>query len=256
MRQAAERTLLTGLVGAALIGVCALVSPDRLYAATAPSGEQPDAGSPTPVPADHRELLNRYCVTCHNDRLQTGNLSFEADGFRPRGSRHRGVGKGDPQTAVGHDAAGRTAAAGAGRIRVLRLLAGNHDRRGRRRESASGPADGATAQSDRIHERDPRSAGSGDRRPRTVAGRRHGVWLRQQRRPAADFDGAARALHVGGREDQPAGGRRPCPPSVAGHSTTSRDSGCRTVGSVRTCRSEAAAARRGGITSRSTPSTS
>ena len=81
MRQAAERTLLTGLVGAALIGVCALVSPDRLYAATAPSGEQPDAGSPTPVPADHRELLNRYCVTCHNDRLQTGNLSFEADGF-------------------------------------------------------------------------------------------------------------------------------------------------------------------------------
>ena len=36
---------------------------------------------PTPVPADHRALLDRYCVTCHNDRLSTGGLSFEADGF-------------------------------------------------------------------------------------------------------------------------------------------------------------------------------
>ena len=36
---------------------------------------------PTPVPADHRALLDRYCVTCHNDRLRTGGISFEADGF-------------------------------------------------------------------------------------------------------------------------------------------------------------------------------
>ncbi len=26
-------------------------------------------------------MLDRYCVTCHNDRLRTGGLSFEADGF-------------------------------------------------------------------------------------------------------------------------------------------------------------------------------
>ena len=40
---------------------------------------------PTPVPADHRALLDRYCVTCHNDRLSTGGLSFEADGFHDVG---------------------------------------------------------------------------------------------------------------------------------------------------------------------------
>ena len=81
MRQVARRTLPAGLAGAALIGVCALVASGPLPAAAAPSGEQPEAGVPTPVPADHRALLDRYCVTCHNDRLQTGGLSFEADGF-------------------------------------------------------------------------------------------------------------------------------------------------------------------------------
>ena len=81
MRQAARRTLPAGLVGAALIGVAALVVSEPLSAAAAPPEEQPGAGVTTPVPADHRALLDRYCVTCHNDRLQTAALSFEADGF-------------------------------------------------------------------------------------------------------------------------------------------------------------------------------
>ena len=82
MRQAARRTLPAGLVGAALIGVCALVLPEPSSAAATSSALQPAAGTPTPVPAEHRALLDRYCVTCHNDRLQTGGLSLEADGFR------------------------------------------------------------------------------------------------------------------------------------------------------------------------------
>ena len=81
MRQAARSILPAGLVGAALIGVSALVASEPLSAATAPPEEQPVAGVPTPVPADHRALLDRYCVICHNDRLQTAGLSFEADGF-------------------------------------------------------------------------------------------------------------------------------------------------------------------------------
>jgi hypothetical protein len=28
--------------------------------------------------ADHRAVLDRYCVTCHNDRLRTGNLSLDS----------------------------------------------------------------------------------------------------------------------------------------------------------------------------------
>ena len=81
MQQAARRNLPAGLAGAALIGVLASVWPEPLSAAAAPAGEQPEAGMRTPVPSEHRALLDRYCVTCHNDRLRTGNLSFEADGF-------------------------------------------------------------------------------------------------------------------------------------------------------------------------------
>ena len=81
MRQAARKTLPAGLAGAVLIGVWVFVWPGPLPATAAPAGEQPDAGVPSPLPAEHRALLDRYCVTCHNDRLRTGNLSFEADGF-------------------------------------------------------------------------------------------------------------------------------------------------------------------------------
>jgi uncharacterized protein DUF1592/uncharacterized protein DUF1588/uncharacterized protein DUF1587/uncharacterized protein DUF1585/uncharacterized protein DUF1595 len=33
--------------------------------------------TPSPSPALHRALLDRYCVTCHNDRLKTANLSLQ-----------------------------------------------------------------------------------------------------------------------------------------------------------------------------------
>ena len=33
--------------------------------------------SPTAA-QEHRQLLDRYCVTCHNDRLETAGLSLEA----------------------------------------------------------------------------------------------------------------------------------------------------------------------------------
>src|SRR5262245_22813272 len=29
------------------------------------------------APSSHRTLLNRYCVTCHNDRARTAGLSLE-----------------------------------------------------------------------------------------------------------------------------------------------------------------------------------
>ena len=36
------------------------------------------AGQAAPALADQRRLLDRYCVACHNDRLETGGLSLEA----------------------------------------------------------------------------------------------------------------------------------------------------------------------------------
>ncbi len=48
-----------------------------LIGATAAAG-QPAAGQAGAPPDDHRRLLERYCVACHNDRLETGGLSLEA----------------------------------------------------------------------------------------------------------------------------------------------------------------------------------
>ena len=44
--------------------------------ATAGAGE-PAAGQAGAAPDSHRQLLDRYCVTCHNDRLETGGLSLQ-----------------------------------------------------------------------------------------------------------------------------------------------------------------------------------
>ena len=44
--------------------------------ATAGAGK-PAAGQAGAAPDSHRQLLDRYCVTCHNDRLETGGLSLQ-----------------------------------------------------------------------------------------------------------------------------------------------------------------------------------
>ena len=66
---------------------------------------------------DHAELtgvVQRYCRTCHNDRMLTGNLSLEDFRRRRRGEQYgRGPAyrEDDPQAAGQHDAsAGRPAA--------------------------------------------------------------------------------------------------------------------------------------------------
>jgi hypothetical protein len=38
--------------------------------------QEPSSASPPPA-STHRILLNRYCVTCHNERLRTANLSLD-----------------------------------------------------------------------------------------------------------------------------------------------------------------------------------
>jgi len=35
-------------------------------------------GAPTPSPpADFRPVVDKYCVTCHNDRLKTGGIELD-----------------------------------------------------------------------------------------------------------------------------------------------------------------------------------
>src|SRR5262245_49803548 len=49
--------------------------------AQAPTAGTPptaQAGAPTPAGAESRQLLNRYCVSCHSDRLKTADLSLQS----------------------------------------------------------------------------------------------------------------------------------------------------------------------------------
>jgi len=39
--------------------------------------QQPSAGAPVPSAA-HRDVINRYCVSCHNGRLKTGGLALDS----------------------------------------------------------------------------------------------------------------------------------------------------------------------------------
>jgi len=71
---AGRKISLAGLAAALL-----LTAPLRL------SGQQNKAASAGPSPvSSQRQFLDRYCVTCHNDRLMTGGLSLiQADPAKP-----------------------------------------------------------------------------------------------------------------------------------------------------------------------------
>ena len=97
-------------------------------------------------------------------------------------------------------------------------------------EAESGAAGaGAPAEPRGICERGARPAGARGREPRAAAGGRFGVWVRQHRRRAVGVAGAARALHAGGGEDQPAGARRSDAPAGDDRPTRVRRTCCRTI---------------------------
>src|SRR5205809_913727 len=65
------------LLLAAIVTWVSAASWSRLHAA---AGQDAAVVSPATTP-DSRALLERYCVTCHNERLKTGGLSL--DGLDP-----------------------------------------------------------------------------------------------------------------------------------------------------------------------------
>ena len=75
---------------------------------------QSAAASPAQVvstPQSQRALLDKYCVTCHNDRLKTANLSLQGLDLATVADHAERVGEGDSQDARRRDAAARPAAA-------------------------------------------------------------------------------------------------------------------------------------------------
>ena len=74
MGRGAVFCLIVALAGAGHLDAQA-AGPGREAAAPSrtPQGEQPGSAATSP-----RALLDRYCVTCHNERLQTGGLALDA----------------------------------------------------------------------------------------------------------------------------------------------------------------------------------
>ena len=157
-----------------------------------------------------RELVTKYCVTCHNQELKTANLvldTADAEQFQFGGD----VGEGRRQAAQPFDAASGHPAAGQRHLRC-------RGRHGWRRNSTARlrshlnpgrPAESSSAQSHRIRQRRARPDRGGRRRAGDVAARRTGVRLRHQRRCAGDAAGAAGSVCDGGGEDCAPGRRRP-----------------------------------------------
>ena len=69
------------VVYAAVTGVAALLSSASRPLVASAQQPAPAAAQQTPDKgAAERALLNRYCVTCHNDKLKTGGLALDTSG--------------------------------------------------------------------------------------------------------------------------------------------------------------------------------
>ena len=82
MTQASIRAALASLTGVLLVGtgVSPTSGPGTAFTRVVAAG-QTASGELTPIPADYRAMLDRYCVTCHNERLQTANLALDLAAF-------------------------------------------------------------------------------------------------------------------------------------------------------------------------------
>ena len=113
---------------AACLAVIAAVD-GHPVSASSRSGSQ--TGS-SPSPGSQRALVDRYCVTCHNQRLKTGGLALDTVDLANVGARAGDLGKGRAQAARRRHAARRPAAAGQADLRRLGRVAGDGARsRGR-----------------------------------------------------------------------------------------------------------------------------
>jgi hypothetical protein len=64
------------LLNATRVWLAAIATVTALYAQTPASAPKPPAGTST-TPQTEKAFLDRYCVTCHNDKTKTANFSLE-----------------------------------------------------------------------------------------------------------------------------------------------------------------------------------
>ena len=198
----ARGTSVFGLIAAVWIGALCLTAQTLARQAQPPSPTAQSAGVQPAAPAAPRAVLDKYCVTCHNQRLRTAGLALDTlDAANPGGQR-RSVGEGDREAA----SSGRCRRP-EGRGRTPRRIA-----RWRRRSKTRSIARGrriptrahrrrASAESRRIQQRDPRPVcarpASVDVRPLLPGDETADGSFDNFADVALDFDDAPRALSVG-----------------------------------------------------------
>jgi hypothetical protein len=80
----AARLASAGLAATLVLGLRVETSAQQPVRRRATSSPSPSAASTGAPPSSHRRLLDRYCVTCHNERLKTAGLRLdEIDVTRP-----------------------------------------------------------------------------------------------------------------------------------------------------------------------------
>jgi mono/diheme cytochrome c family protein len=75
--------------GALTVALSGLVATLLLCLQAEPSAQQPARLGPASpsTPSNHRQLVDKYCTSCHNDRLKTGGLSLDqVDPSKPAGA--------------------------------------------------------------------------------------------------------------------------------------------------------------------------
>ena len=191
-------------VAAALWLTVSALSVPRPPARTRPG--RPMSRPPGPA---QRAVLDRYCVTCHSARAKTGGLVLEKIDLSDVGAHSDIWEKVVRKVRAGMmPPPGMPAPPDADKQALLALARDAARSRGPGLAAAGASARPST-EPRRVRQRHPRPAGPRDRPGATAAGRRFQRRLRQHRRRAGPFSGAARELSLGGRPHQRAGDRRP-----------------------------------------------
>ena len=156
------------------VGLVVLAAPLLLSVQVKMSAQQGDAASAgrSPATSSQRQFLDRYCATCHNERLKTGGLSLDqVDVSRPDAQPelwekvvrklHTGV---MPPPNVPQPPK-------ADRLAMLTWLETSLDAASAAQPESWSHRNAATPESNRVSERDPGPAGARHRRRLASAGR-------------------------------------------------------------------------------------
>ncbi len=164
------------LHGVGLRSAIGLPERSQLAAPPSPLAAQSPASAPSPEPgspaAAQRALLNRYCVTCHNQRLKTAGLTLDDIDVAKVGD-NPAVWEKVVQKLHGKlmPPGGRPRPDDASYQGLVTYLETSLDRAAEAKPEPRPHGSLASAQPSRISERDPRSAGDRYRRRRHAAGR-------------------------------------------------------------------------------------